>query len=159
VTIDITANKRQTRPLLRQSTPHGQDQDSLTVTNIWSWVPDGAWHQDGLTDWLTDRQLQCDSGSDWPLRHFDGQTRGAQGSRLLRKSVSLNLSPGLLEGIRGKLWMPRSKRLDIQRLTTGQCSESKLILTLCGRTKIQNQPELQTLRICRWCCSLFTQQT
>jgi hypothetical protein len=31
-----------------------------TVINIWSWAPDGAQHQDLLTDWLTDRQSQCD---------------------------------------------------------------------------------------------------
>jgi hypothetical protein len=39
--------KRQTHPLVREGSPRNK-----TVTNIWSWVPDGARHQDLLTDWL-----------------------------------------------------------------------------------------------------------
>jgi hypothetical protein len=52
--------KTQTRPLVREGAPQKQDRNCLTVINIWSWAPDGAWHQDLLTDWLTDRQSQCD---------------------------------------------------------------------------------------------------
>jgi hypothetical protein len=48
--------KRQTRPLVREGAPQKQDRNFLTVINIWSWAPDGARHQ----DLLTDRQSQCD---------------------------------------------------------------------------------------------------
>jgi hypothetical protein len=46
--------QRQTRPLVRELAPQGQDSNSQTESNIWSWAPDGARHQDRLTDWLTD---------------------------------------------------------------------------------------------------------
>jgi hypothetical protein len=52
--------KRQTRPLVREGTPQKQDRNCQIVIYIWSWAPDGVWHQDLLTDWLTDRQSQCD---------------------------------------------------------------------------------------------------
>jgi hypothetical protein len=48
--------KRQTRPLVREGAPQKQDRNCQTVINIWSWAPDGARHQ----DLLTDRQSQCD---------------------------------------------------------------------------------------------------
>jgi hypothetical protein len=48
--------KRQTRPLVREGTPQQQDRNSQRVMDIWSWAPDGARHQ----DLLTDRQSQCD---------------------------------------------------------------------------------------------------
>jgi hypothetical protein len=48
--------KRKTRLLVREGAPKRQDRDCQTVINIWSWAPDGARHQ----DWLTDRQSQCD---------------------------------------------------------------------------------------------------
>jgi hypothetical protein len=43
------------RPVLSsERAPHKkQDRNCHTVINIWSWVPDGARHQDLLTDWLT----------------------------------------------------------------------------------------------------------
>jgi hypothetical protein len=46
--------KRQTRPLVREGAPQKQDRNCQTVINIWSWVPDGARHQDWLsvTMWL-----------------------------------------------------------------------------------------------------------
>jgi hypothetical protein len=38
--------------LLSERAPHKkQDRNCQTVTNIWSWAPNGAWHQDWLTDW------------------------------------------------------------------------------------------------------------
>jgi hypothetical protein len=42
---------------------------ALTITTIWSWVPEGLnvkkdWLTDWLTDCLTDRQLQSNSDSD-----------------------------------------------------------------------------------------------
>jgi hypothetical protein len=43
--------KRQTRSLVREGAPQNQDFNCQTVINIWSWAPDGAWHQDLLTDW------------------------------------------------------------------------------------------------------------
>jgi hypothetical protein len=43
--------KRQTRPLVREGAPQKQDRNCQTVINIWSWVLDGARHQDLLTDW------------------------------------------------------------------------------------------------------------
>jgi hypothetical protein len=43
--------KRQTRPLVREGAPQKQDRKYQTVKNIWSWAPDGARHQDLLTDW------------------------------------------------------------------------------------------------------------
>jgi hypothetical protein len=44
-------DKWQTRPLVREGAPHRQNRNCLTVTNIWSWAPDGAWHQDWLAEW------------------------------------------------------------------------------------------------------------
>jgi hypothetical protein len=41
--------KRQTRPLIREGAPQKQDRNC----QYWSWAPDGARHQDLLTDWLT----------------------------------------------------------------------------------------------------------
>jgi hypothetical protein len=52
--------KRQTCPLVREGAPPKQDHNCQTEKNIWSWAPDGARHQ----DWLTDRQSQCDFDSD-----------------------------------------------------------------------------------------------
>jgi hypothetical protein len=43
--------KRQTRLLVREGVPQNQDRNSQTVINIWSLAPDGARHQDLLTDW------------------------------------------------------------------------------------------------------------
>jgi hypothetical protein len=45
------SDKRQTRPLVREGAPIGQDSDFHTRINIWSWAPEGPRHQDGLTDW------------------------------------------------------------------------------------------------------------
>jgi hypothetical protein len=44
-------NKRQTHPLVREGAPQGQNRNCQTVTNISSWAPDGARHQDRQTDW------------------------------------------------------------------------------------------------------------
>jgi hypothetical protein len=44
--------KRQTRPHVREGAPQKQDFICLKVIYIWSWAPDGARHQDLLTDWL-----------------------------------------------------------------------------------------------------------
>jgi hypothetical protein len=41
--------KRQTRPLVREGAPQKQDCNCQIV--IWSWVSDGARHQDLLADW------------------------------------------------------------------------------------------------------------
>jgi hypothetical protein len=44
--------KRQTRPLVREGAPQKQDRNcQIVIDNIWSWVPDGARHQDLVTDW------------------------------------------------------------------------------------------------------------
>jgi hypothetical protein len=45
------------RPVLSsERAPHKEwDCNCQTVINIWSWAPDWAWHEDRLTDWLTDR--------------------------------------------------------------------------------------------------------
>jgi hypothetical protein len=43
--------KRQTRPLVREGAPYGQDSNFQPKINIWSWAPDGARHQDRQTDW------------------------------------------------------------------------------------------------------------
>jgi hypothetical protein len=40
------------RPV-REGATQKQDRNCLTVMNIWWWAPDGARHQDWLTDWLT----------------------------------------------------------------------------------------------------------
>jgi hypothetical protein len=45
--------KRQTRPLVREGTPRKQDRNCQAIINIWSWAPDGAWHQDLLIDRLS----------------------------------------------------------------------------------------------------------
>jgi hypothetical protein len=42
----------QTRPLVRGGARHRKkNSNSQIVLNIWSWAPDGARHQDWLTDW------------------------------------------------------------------------------------------------------------
>jgi hypothetical protein len=43
--------KIQTRPLVREGAPQNQGRKCQRVTNIWSWVADGARHQDLLIDW------------------------------------------------------------------------------------------------------------
>jgi hypothetical protein len=43
--------KRQTRPVAREGTSQKQDRNCQIVINIWTWAPDGARHQDLLTDW------------------------------------------------------------------------------------------------------------
>jgi hypothetical protein len=47
---------RQTHPLVREGAPEKEDRNYQRVIIIWSWAPDGARHQ----DLLTDRQSQCD---------------------------------------------------------------------------------------------------
>jgi hypothetical protein len=44
-------DKWQTRPLVRRGALLRQARNCHTVSNIWSWAPDGARHQDKLTDW------------------------------------------------------------------------------------------------------------
>jgi hypothetical protein len=43
--------QNQTRPLVRQDAPQKQDRNCQIEIYIWSWAPDGARHQDLLTDW------------------------------------------------------------------------------------------------------------
>jgi hypothetical protein len=50
-------DKRQTRLLVTEGARIGRDRNFQTVKNFWSWVPDGARHQDIMTDWLTDNVL------------------------------------------------------------------------------------------------------
>jgi hypothetical protein len=45
-TADFDRDKLQTRPLIREGAPRRQNRNSLTVTKIWFWAPDGASHQD-----------------------------------------------------------------------------------------------------------------
>jgi hypothetical protein len=47
----IDSDKRQTWPLVREGVPQRHDNNHRTVTNISSWEPEGARHQDILTDW------------------------------------------------------------------------------------------------------------
>jgi hypothetical protein len=42
--------KRQTHPLVREGAPQTQDRNCQIVINLWSWAPNGARHQDLLTD-------------------------------------------------------------------------------------------------------------
>jgi hypothetical protein len=44
-------SKRHTHPFVRDSAPHQQTRNCLTVTKIWSWATNGGWHQDRLVDW------------------------------------------------------------------------------------------------------------
>jgi hypothetical protein len=44
--------KRKTCPLVREGAPHRWNGNCLTVTKMWSWAPEGAWHN----DWHTDRR-------------------------------------------------------------------------------------------------------
>jgi hypothetical protein len=46
----IHSDKWQSRPLVREGAPHGQDNNCQTGTNTWSWAPGGARHQNRLTD-------------------------------------------------------------------------------------------------------------
>jgi hypothetical protein len=48
---ELVTNTRLTRPLVRGGARHWQNSKCQTEINIWSWAPDGARHQDGLTDW------------------------------------------------------------------------------------------------------------
>jgi hypothetical protein len=44
-------DKWQTRPLMREGAPQeDKDSNSLHEKQIWSWVPEGARHQDWLAD-------------------------------------------------------------------------------------------------------------
>jgi hypothetical protein len=43
--------KWQTRPLVREGAPYGQESNFQGRINIWSWAPDEARHQDRQTDW------------------------------------------------------------------------------------------------------------
>jgi hypothetical protein len=43
-------DNRQTRPLIREGAPQRHDSNRQTATNIWSCEPEGARHQDILTD-------------------------------------------------------------------------------------------------------------
>jgi hypothetical protein len=52
----------------REGAPQKQNLNCQEIINIWSWAPDGARHQDWLTDWLTDRQSQCDFDLDLRTR-------------------------------------------------------------------------------------------
>jgi hypothetical protein len=73
--------KRQTRPLVREGAHQKQDRNCQTVIYMWSWAPNGARHQDLLTDWLTvsrnvtltwlwldSRDLSCGGGVDYLCR-------------------------------------------------------------------------------------------
>jgi hypothetical protein len=44
-------DNRQTRPLVREGAPQRHNSIRQTVTNIWSWEPEGARHQDILIEW------------------------------------------------------------------------------------------------------------
>jgi hypothetical protein len=68
ITADDDSDKWQTRPLVREGALQRQDSNCETVTNIWSWAPNGARHQNRLTDWLTDYQLKCDFDFDLRLK-------------------------------------------------------------------------------------------
>jgi hypothetical protein len=46
---------KKSNPLVREGVPQKPDHNCRAVINIWSWAPDGAWHQDLLIDWLSDR--------------------------------------------------------------------------------------------------------
>jgi hypothetical protein len=50
-TADYDRDKGQTRPLVREGAPHRQNYHGLTVTKIWAWTPEEAWHQERLADW------------------------------------------------------------------------------------------------------------
>jgi hypothetical protein len=57
-------DKWQTRPLVREDAPYGQDCNFKRKINIWSWAADGARHQGRLTD----RQLQSNFDFDFDLQ-------------------------------------------------------------------------------------------
>jgi hypothetical protein len=45
--------KIQTRPLVRECAPKKQEHNCQTTINTWTWAPNGARHQDLMTDWPT----------------------------------------------------------------------------------------------------------
>jgi hypothetical protein len=47
------AATNENRPLVREDAQHRKKRNCLTITKIWSWSPEGAWHQDS-TGRLTD---------------------------------------------------------------------------------------------------------
>jgi hypothetical protein len=82
---ELAAYKKDRPVLSLERAPHKkQNRNCQRVINIWSWVPDRARHQDLLTDWLTDRQSQCDFDFDlvWGIvavcceNQFCGQNAG-----------------------------------------------------------------------------------
>jgi hypothetical protein len=58
ITPDSDSNKRQSRPLVREGAPHGQDSKCQRGPNIWPWAPDVARHQDGQTDRQSSRDFE-----------------------------------------------------------------------------------------------------
>jgi hypothetical protein len=71
--------KIQNRPLVREGAPQKQDRNCQRVINIWSWAPDGARHQDLLTDWPTVSRSVI---FDFDLTFGHRQTRTDWGVRL-----------------------------------------------------------------------------
>jgi hypothetical protein len=113
-TADSDCDKRQTRPLVREGAPQRQDRDCQTEINILLWAPEGARHQDWLTDWLTDRQSQCDCDCDFDLLQrirIEGvsgvgswQNNGKKGIRLCKEDFmcDLKLQWDCYESVAGK---------------------------------------------------------
>jgi hypothetical protein len=71
--------KRQTCPLVRKGAPQKQDRNCQSVTNIWSWAPDGARHQDLLIDWPSVAMWR------WLWLRYRIERISGDGSRIIEK--------------------------------------------------------------------------
>jgi hypothetical protein len=99
------------RPVLsKERTPHKkQDSNCQKVINIWSWAPDGARHQDWLTDRLTDRQSECyfDFDLKWEFVWRQNSSSGVSSQKKMKcakyivSCQELNLKRDLQIGIEG----------------------------------------------------------
>jgi hypothetical protein len=80
-----------TDPTSSERAPDWQNRKCLTVRNIWSWAPDGAWHQDwpSVATWLRLRREQSHRRRDTIAWVLQRQTRQLIRSKLNRHSFLL----------------------------------------------------------------------
>jgi hypothetical protein len=89
----VARSKRQTRPLVREGAPQKQDRKCQTIINILPWAPDGARHQDLLTDrpsvamWLT---LSASKSQNWDSKIWSRDPRDSdQRKTMLARASSI----------------------------------------------------------------------
>jgi hypothetical protein len=86
--------------LVREGAPQKQGRNCQTVINIWSWAPNGARHQDLLTDWLTVSRNDFDSDL-WVRQLEDSSARYLQWeTRKPARAWSLKHGSWVIYGVR-----------------------------------------------------------